>query len=450
MPRQRSVDVGLLLISFLLYGFIGFGIARYETTTLLLTYYSLFIVYGWIVFHAGESQTNFWLMASLAFRFVLLFNVPNLSDDFYRFIWDGRLLASGYHPFAEVPSFYMAHPNEIKGIGIELFSKLNSKDYFTIYPPVAQFIFWSAAKLSPDSIYGSMVVMKVILLGAEIGTLLVARQLLAMMNISTGRVLIYALNPLVIIEIVGNVHLEGLLIFFLLLSLLLLYRRKLIFSGLSMAMAICAKLIPVIFLPALLPRMGWKRAAYYYMIAVASCILLFIPIWDKEILSGFYDSLGYYFKKFEFNASIYYLVREWGFWVYGYNIIQTVGWKLALVSSCIIILLSYIPFRKVSESNVSSKDVDVTLFVRFLFILLTYYIFTTTLHPWYVTTLLALSIFTGFRFPVIWTALIFLTYTGYSKVGFQENFIAVAIEYITVIGYFAYELLWRKKHTLPA
>jgi hypothetical protein len=429
-----------------LYGLLGFKIERHETFPLFGCYFAVFIIYLFVVFRADEERVAFWFYASFVIRSLLLFAIPNLSDDFYRFIWDGRLLASGYHPFAEVPSYYLEHHLSIPGINTELFQKLNSPDYFTIYPPVSQFIFWMSVKISPHSIYGSMFVMKLVILLSEIGSLLIINRLLAHYKLPSSRVLLYALNPLVILELTGNVHLEAVMIFFLLLGILFLAQDKWILSVISISLAIGVKLIPLIFLPALLPRLGWKRAVVYYILVGAVTALLFLPLLDETIVAGFQTSVGYYFKKFEFNASIYYLVKQLGFWFVGYNIIQTAGWLLGAVSASIIIYISLANFRRNAGMTGNRR-----LNIVFLFVILSYSLFTTTLHPWYITTLFALSIFTELRFALLWTAMIFLTYAGYSIHGFEENLWLVAIEYLAVFGYLAYELLWKRKESfLPA
>lgn len=443
MRRQNSIDYGLFLLTLSLYAVLGFLVERYETFLLFGSHFAVFILFLYIVYKSDDVASPFWFYASIAIRGMLLFSIPNLSDDFYRFIWDGRLLASGYHPFAEVPAYYIIHNLAIPGINEDLFQKLNSPDYFTIYPPLAQFIFWLSVKLAPHSINGSVFVMKLVIFLSEIGTLVVIKKLLVHFRLPVSRVLLYALNPLVILELSGNIHLEAVLIFFLLLSLLLLIREKLILSGIAIAMAICVKLIPLIFLPALLPRLGWKKAFILYATIGIVAIVLFLPLLDRSILLGFQHSLAYYFRKFEFNASIYYLVREWGYWYYGYNIIQMAGWQLGLLSALIILIISFKRRRGIED-----LVVDRRLPITFMFALLSYFLFTTTLHPWYITTLFALSIFTAFRFALLWTAMIFLTYAGYSINGFQENLWLIAIEYISVLGYLAFELLWRRKESL--
>ena len=460
MRKRNSIDYALFIITLSLYAFLGFVVKRPETMLLLGSYSVVFVLYLYIAFRTSDDYSSFWFYAAIAIRGMLLFSIPNLSDDFYRFIWDGRLLASGYHPFTEVPGYYIEHNLSIPGINEELFQQLNSPNYFTIYPPLAQFIFWVAVKLSPNSIYGSVIAMKMFIFLSEIGSMVLIKKLLGQFRLSESRVILYALNPLVIIELSGNVHLEAVLIFFLLLSIVLLSRQKLVLSGIAISVAICIKLIPLIFLPAFLPRLGWKKAIAFYVVIGMTVIILFLPLLDISFLQGFQSSLGYYFRKFEFNASIYYLVREWGFWYYGFNIIQTAGWLLGVVSFMMIMILSFSqwsivhsPWRKHESNNQSTLNngpstIDYELLVLLIFVLLTYFLFTTTLHPWYITTLFALSIFTEFRFVLLWTAMIFLTYAGYSTDGFQENLWLVAVEYVSVLGYLTFELLWKRKGSL--
>jgi hypothetical protein len=69
-----------------------------------------------------------------------------------------------------------------------------------------------------------------------------------------------------------------------------------------------------------------------------------------------------------------------------------------------------------------------------------YYLLSTTVHPWYITTPLLLSVFTKYKFPIVWSLLVMLSYSAYGKEGFSENIWLVAIEYIVVVGYFIWEL----------
>ena len=85
------------------------------------------------------------------------------------------------------------------------------------------------------------------------------------------------------------------------------------------------------------------------------------------------------------------------------------------------------------------------LFTSMLFAVSIYLLFSTTVHPWYLTIPLMLSIFTSFRYIIIWTLVIILSYVAYSNPEYQENLWLVALEYLAVASYFMLELFGRKK-----
>lgn len=448
MLNRKAIQYIVSILLFLLFFVLGYKIERYETAWLILCYSLIFTLYAWIILKNSKEQLPFWIATAIGLRILLLFSVPNLSDDFYRFIWDGRLLVSGYHPFAHIPSFYVENNIVIPGIDETLYSNLNSKTYFTIYPPVAQVLFWLSAMLS-SSIYGSLLILKVCILLAEIGTIFLLRRLLNQFSSSTQSLLIYALNPLVIIELIGNVHFEAILIFFILLTCYFLTQQRLALAAFFMATSICVKLIPVIFLPAILPFLGRKKAMVFYVSTAVICLLFFLPLLNTTFFFGFKNSIGYYFSKFEFNASLYYIVRGMGYFFRGYNIIQIAGTILGAIAGILIVIISFRNFKAQVPTDISIKTSPIdhrawAFFQAMMWSLLIYFLFTTTLHPWYITTLLAVSIFSGLQFAILWTFTIFLSYAGYTLGGFEENLWVVTFEYVTVLGYLAYELLWKK------
>lgn len=454
MARQKPLSYLLAILSITAYAIMGYGIQRHETAYLFGIYFTLFGIYAWVVKDSTVKEINYWLAASIVFRVVLLFSIPNLSDDFYRFIWDGRLLANGIHPFTQVPGYYLESGNAVEGVDQFLYDHLNSQEYFTVYPPISQIIFWSSAILFPDSILGSIVVMRIFVLAAEVGSLLLIKKLLPIFGLAHQHILFYALNPLVILELTGNLHFEAFIIFFLLLAIYFIYRSKIWQAGVSLGLSIGAKLLPLIFLPLFLIRIGWKRSLFLYASTAVILSVLFIPLLNAEVINGFSQSLGLYFQRFEFNASMYYLVREYGFYTKGYNTIQTVGWKLGVITLLGILIISFWPYsikRKDGKWKLTKRDKNINAWdeipMAMMWVLFFYFLMTTTLHPWYLTTLLMLSLFTPYRFVIMWSAAVFLTYAGYSEYGFFENSYLVAIEYIIVIGYLVYELIWKRKYT---
>ncbi len=412
--------------------FITYGIARHESLPLLSTYTVCFVAYLMVLYHTRQQSASLvrWLLGfAFLCRLLLLPAIPNLSDDVYRFIWDGRLWNQGINPFAYLPSEIMASGlyQQLSGIDTTLFRMLNSPDYFTIYPPVNQLIFSLATWLFPHSVTGSIIMIRLCILLAEGLNLILLYQLLQQVRWPVRYGLLYAFNPLVILELTGNLHFEALMLTFLLSSLYFFNRGQRFIAALFFALAVCTKLIPLILLPLYFRRLGWRKAFYFYGVVGCTTLLLFLPLLSRELITGMSQSLGLYFQKFEFNASIYYIVREIGFWVKGYNIIGTAGKGLAVFTLLLILWFSV-------------KEKHRQLPAAFLWVLLIYLLLSTTVHPWYIIPLLAFSIFTPYRFTIVWTGLIFFSYLGYTAEGYQEPFLITLLEYGIVLGTLVYEL----------
>ena len=149
---------------------------------------------------------------------------------------------------------------------------------------------------------------------------------------------------------------------------------------------------------------------------------LFMPLVDHSFIIGMQDSLTLYYQNFEFNAGLYYLLREVGYWYYGYNAIALIGKLLFILSTGLIIIYSFLLTR---------KKYNFTFSLTILYLIFS--LLSLILHPWYILLFLAFAPFTKFKFPVVWSYFIFLTYLGYSHAGFTENYYLVTVEFAALI-----------------
>lgn len=343
---------------------------------------------------------------------------------------DGRLLAHGINPYLVLPTEFVKTPDFQMIIGdFTMFQKLNSPNYYTVYPPLNQAIFGLSAWLSGSSILLNIIWLRVFIIAAEISNIYLLNKL------TPNNAKWYVFNPLVIVELTGNLHFEGVMIAFVLWAFYLLKKQKLVFSAIALACAVGIKLVPLIFMPLLISYLWknngnakWKAIIQYTIIVGSVTALLFLPFAEKALFQKLFSSVNLYFQKFEFNGSIYYIVRFLGFQIYGYNIIAQAG-----------ILLSLIAFLLILKISFSRLDID----LKALLILSIYFFFATTVHPWYITTLVALASLTKLRYPMVWSALIPLTYYSYTTIPYHENLTLVAIEYTAVVLLLFFEI---KKH----
>ncbi len=97
----------LLAISSLLFYFdFAYNLQRTDSIKLVTLYVALFFVFYKLV-KLTKSNLLFLTVLALAFRAVFILAIPNLSQDFYRFIWDGRMVLQGFNPYLYTPYFFI-------------------------------------------------------------------------------------------------------------------------------------------------------------------------------------------------------------------------------------------------------------------------------------------------------------------------------------------------------
>ena len=191
----------LIFISCILYLYICYFLERTDFNTLLFVWISLFSCFCFLI---KSKQLTFKYLAaiSILFRLILLFQIPNLSQDFYRFIWDGRMLLEGLNPYLSLPETFINQHSFPVNQAIDLYAgmgELNGSHY-TNYPPINQFCFLIAAIFANKSIIGSVVVMRLIIIFADVGILYFGKKILAHLKIPVHTIFWYILNPFIIIE----------------------------------------------------------------------------------------------------------------------------------------------------------------------------------------------------------------------------------------------------------
>lgn len=437
---------------------ICFFTQRHEFAILFATYAVFFITYLVVLSKTkNETDFNFFIKLSFILRWVAVFGFPNLSDDIYRFLWDGHLINLGENPFSHPPQYYFENHLFTERLTPELFSKLNSPNYYSVYPTVCQAVFAAATFLFPKSIYGAAVVIKLFLFACEVGTIFLMRRItlqrletfVRFCPTSTIRPLIYALNPLIIIELVGNAHFEAAMIFFFILAVYSLYHnfpkvwnfRKVFRSAAIFSLSIVSKMLPLMFLPLFLKRLGWKRSFYFWILTGLLTLIMLSPLYNALFFNNISKSLALYFNNFEFNASLFYLLENLGFRIFNYGMIQQI--TPFLIGLVVLFILKKSFFSKKNDVI----DWQNIFFDDCLLVVSLYFACATTVHPWYAALPLACSIFTTWRFPLVWTFFIFLTYSGYTEGSSKhtESYTFLIIEYTMVYAYFIYEWFQKKK-----
>jgi hypothetical protein len=311
------------------------------------------------------------------FIFTLL--VPRLfalnllpSDDVPRYIWEGRILLEGFNPYAVPPD-----DPRLESFRDETYPGINHKDMPAIYPPLTQYIFALLSRITRTT-EGFRLFIGLV----ELLCLFVMFRWLRYLSLPRERLLIYALNPLVIIGIAGQGHLDALQILFLVLGLYLYARKR---EGSGMVLVTLAGLVKFLGFFAL-PFLIRRRTVKYVPLCAAVIFLSYLPFF---FLEGAFSlgNLGVYLGRFEYYSLTFGPLR----WLFGTKGAHAVT-ALILFTALISLWLT----RTRPESSIPP----------FLFLLT---LMGTTVHFWYLAPLLALSLVRYSR-PLIGLSLLFMPY----------------------------------------
>ena len=454
--KAYRIPLVLTFVSLCLYWLFAYNLIRTDYTKLVTLYCSLWLTFI-LLLKYSKHHIKFLTIIAFLSRAIFILAIPNLSQDFYRFIWDGRMILEGFNPYLYTPESFMTSNGDFPiSQAEELYTgmgELNGSHY-TNYPPINQLCFTIAALCSGHSILGSAIVLRLLIIAADFGTFFFGKRLLKALNIPVKNIFWYILNPFIIIELTGNLHFEGVMIFFLVLGLYLLHKHQWKWAAIVFALSISVKLIPLLFLPLFFMwfnkqssrkmidkhEINFKKLLVFYTIIAGVTILLFAPFFSLEFVNNYAQTVGLWFQKFEFNASIYYLARTIGYWFRGYNEIAVIGKILPVLVFLSVMALAFY-----------KKTIDLkTLIKHMLFAFAIYLFLSTTVHPWYIATLLILGLFTNYKFPVVWSFVIILSYLAYinlNKADKSENLWIIALEYGIVYGVFIWEVFIKKANS---
>ena len=199
-------------------------------------------------------------------RLALLPALPTLSTDAYRYVWDARVAAAGVSPYRHPP----VAPELIQLREENIFPRLNHPTWLTIYPPGAQAFFRAVYAVAPDSVRAMKLAVGLVE-ALALGLLLA---LLRAHNLPMTQVVIYAWNPLVLIEIWGSAHVDALVLTAVVGAALAAARGARGLAAILLGLATLAKLYPVILIPLLWRRRDWKPAVLYSLTVVAGYLPL--------------------------------------------------------------------------------------------------------------------------------------------------------------------------------
>lgn len=295
---------------------------------------------------------------------------PALSDDGYRYVWDGQLQAQhGIDPYQYRPD----DPVLARLHGESVYERLNSPSYYTVYPPLAQLLFALGGFAYPLGWLASWYAIKAFFVLIELaGVYLVSRW------VRGGALALYAWHPLAVIEGAGQGHLEIAAVGLLLGAAWAARHRRGAAAGALIAMAGWVKLIPFVALPFAAKRLGRR----VWIGGLLMGAVLFAPYASAYWWPHVRESLDLYVRLFEFNAGPYYALKGFGRLWTGDDWSKQIG-PLLQYGFLTLSLLAYLASRR----GARAPGLSLPILMAGIFGL--FFALATTVHPWYLLLVLA-------------------------------------------------------------
>lgn len=406
-----SIIALIIILNYFYFLFFSNTIHSYLYT---FTVASLFYFLMILLLFKKDLSRNFILSVTLivlVFKIISLGILPIGSDDYFRYLWDGKVLANGINPFKFSPDAI-----ELKHLhSILLPGSVTYPDIKTIYFPISQFAFAIAYFVGGESVYG----LKIIILISDLLILLAIFLILKEKKINYKFILIYVLSPLIFYQFYIDAHIDILGIMFFAFTFYFYDKNKIIsalFLGASLAVKPTLLLaIPIFFLN----EKDIKNKLIWLVLPLTLLFLLFIPFF---ISANPFESFLNFTKHWTFNGLVYNLL----------SILLDSNFAIRITS----LFLFGITYSLIIFFNKKT-------FSSLYFALFALFLFSPIVHPWYAAWLIVLLVIYPRLSGIAFLSLISITFYTvliYQTKGIWKEYpIILVLEYLPIVIILIYE-----------
>lgn len=324
--------------------------------------------------------------AAVLFRITLLFTSPTLSDDVYRYLWDGYIANQGISPYA-----YAIDAIELDPYDHPIRGAANNPWMASPYLPAAQWVFALSARFFPLRIFP----LQILMVGFDLLTGVVIAGLLRMAGLPARRLILYLWNPLVVVEAAHGAHIDAWMVLLSLAAVWFTFRFSEEISSKTrwwlslvapvlLSLATLTKILPILLLPVLFFRWSWKQRGVYG----AGVAAVLVPAglrggWGlvgSLTGTGVFGALRIYADQWTFNSGVFYWSEAW--------LRETLVFEPTRAAKAVVlvvlagILLVVMVFGKRRPGIRGALRLAAIPWMGYLLL-------TPTLHPWYALALLA-------------------------------------------------------------
>jgi hypothetical protein len=354
-------------------------------------------------------------VGAVAFRLIVLVSTPSLSDDVYRYLWDGRVLLSGINPYQ-----YSPVAPELEALRDAHWLEINNPALPTIYPPFLMFVFAAVGWISH-----TVTAWKAACIGFDLAAGFCLMAALVAHGRSRLWALVYLWHPLVIVEFAGSGHADAVGIFLVSLAFWGWARMRWLTAGTALTLAGLVKFLPWAAVFVLLRRLKWKWILFPAMVA-----LFYLPFQLGE--ADALGSLRVFAAKWRSNDFLFsFLLQESEPGEAG------LLWAKRTGAVLVGVVWFWVMLRRRPLPSVYAWSLGTALLVS------------PVVHPWYVIWLLPAVLFASHPAWWLWSITVFLAYEplpGFLTEGvWEESPVVKALEYVPVLLFIPLQILLEKR-----
>ncbi len=392
--------------------------------SLVVLFFLPFLIYLLAIWRIGKTEANpatgqtaaVILFFAVIFEATLLFSPSPLSNDIYRYYWDGKSTVSGLNPYAFSPD-----ANALAPLRDSNWEQVMNKDVHTMYPPLAQLVFAAAYAIAP-----TILTFRLFSVVFNLLTIPVLFLILKELHLDVRYAIIYAWSPLALVEFANSGHIDSLAVLLTCLSFLALLRKRTSLSAAALALAVLSKIFPLLFAGLFFSRWG-KKGTVLFAAVIAAFYLPFVEA-GTELMQG----SSYFVDRGLFNGSLFPLLS---------GLLEQFLWRPeALGLSKLFVLVVFVClFALLFLRSRRQKVNDLTLFKHSFWLIGAFLLITPTMHPWYLTWALPfLSIFPMASW-ILLTGTSVLARTIY--IGFESTGVWQELPWVPIAEYLPFYLL---------
>jgi hypothetical protein len=299
----RALPLALALeAAFLTLAWLG-NLELYVVETIAIAFAAgiVYLVSLYALEHSRDSRRVFWLIlfASIAFRLTLAPLRPTLSDDIFRYRFDGHVQALGFNP-------YLVRPDNPRfaALASRSIRQIPGHEIRSIYPPLSELVFAAAWRLFPRP-----AAFKSPFLAADLLVLLALAWWVRRGHGRNWQLAIYGWNPLVVVEFAASGHNDALALAATVGATLLIIGPRRVLSTTLLAAGVLAKAFPAVLVPLWLARLGWPRRNWLAVAAAGGFAA--VCAWPyRAALPAVMATFHQYVASFRDNNASLYLVLQ--------------------------------------------------------------------------------------------------------------------------------------------